>query len=422
MFVLLSLVTYVRWIQPTPRCVNDEVRYTEIVDAKVRGVVLPISGPGYVWLVSKVSSTANVATPQAVALVGWLGAALLLGTLACVLRNTVPPLALPAIAAIMCTSYFWAGISESRPQLFGYSALLMASWLLSQLARSDATNPRVTLGLLALSALTAMFHILTFFMFGCLCAATLVAIQMKRNVVARTRISRTLVTTVTVGAAIILFPGGPYSAMISDIVTAHLINPMLILGVCVGAVTIGSMPLGLVRRGGWAHAERLTTQCSSLNSDRAAMLIAAAAVALFSVQAALLPNEYWLVYNRSLLRFVASQWGNIMYAVLFLLGARTCFNLIRDGKLDQGMIVFLAATLVMALVSAAFLVISLGLLNTNWMLRAVDYAVMFGGPVAAYGVMHLWRRNPVATLILLSTGMSAGVMAGTKSSLFFVSC
>ena len=35
MFVLLSLVTYVRWTQPTPHCVNDEVRYTEIVDAKV---------------------------------------------------------------------------------------------------------------------------------------------------------------------------------------------------------------------------------------------------------------------------------------------------------------------------------------------------------------------------------------------------
>ena len=422
LFLLFFLVIAMRWAHPTPRCVNDEVRYTEIIGVRTNASALPISGPGYVWLVSNVSTVANVPLPRAVAWVGLIGAALLLGTLGWVLHRTVPQLALPAMLAVACTSYFWAGISESRPQLFGCSALVMALFLLSEVVCDETVRVRVALSLLVLSALIAIFHILSFFVFCCLCFAALLAVQMRQQAQARAHASRVLMAILAVGNILIFYPQGLYHVMIADIVTAHLINPALILGVCTASLLAGILVLSLTRRFGRNIQEIRFSAFFRQSADRALIGMAALAFVLFSIQAALLPKHYWAVYDHSPLRFAASQWGNLVYAAFFLWGVRICAGLIAAGELGRGMIAFVTATGAMVMVAAMFLVISLGLLHTNWMLRAVDYAVIFGGPIAAYGVMQLWRRNPVGVLFLLSSGALAGLLAGTKSPLFFATC
>lgn len=430
--VLVRLMGY-------PFCRNDETNWAQIADALEQGRAWPVSGPLHVGAVRLLSEWLNVGHAAGLALLALVFMPVLMGVLVwgygrfpMAVGEHARELPCPqqavswpyALAALMLSSYFWAPVLESRPQQWGVILLFASMLLLWQVLCPEPPGSGGVGGMGGASRLhwlawlyfggvlllTAGTHILTYAVALCMAVSLGVALWVVGWV--STRALACLLAAIGISLLPFLLPDGPYAVMLADLRNAHLRLPSALgnggyaewvvlggaAGLALGVALLWALRGRLARLSLVWHAVRAA---GLLDERRRVVCVALAAgmcVGLLLLQAALLPDAAWMPYRQSSILFAASQLGNVAFAVLTFWGLSRAVTLCWRFAAREALVVIQYGSYLLAVALAGLCALagSFFMLDTNWLLRIVNYAVFFAAPFAGLALAELVSRWPLA--------------------------
>lgn len=378
-------------------CASDEHNWALIAEQVAQGVDWPISGPLHFWLMRALTGYSGLTEAQTLAFIGTWSVPLILALMVFAYGRLGVAKPAKLIVVLACSTYFLAPLFESRPQQWGQVLVLVGAVLAWRAINGLAAWWPFTLLLL----LTASEHILSFAILGCMSfvAWAILYILNQSMPGALTRLLLSL------GTSLLVFwtPGTPYAPMINDLKENHLqisfewdtfSMAMIALAVSVG------LALGILRQ----CAGRLLGGAFSILDSRPALVWTGTgllAVCAIGLQAAILPAEAWKPYRSSFVLFATSQIGNLFFLGLSVSGLTSARQSYRQGinqSLMQAITVLLLAA---GCIAFGALLASFWMLDTNWLLRALNYVVLFMAPFAALGMDKLKNAPPKWTAWLL---------------------
>ena len=402
-----------------PLCPGDEAVWRQISHTLEAGHAWPVSGPGFMVAVRTLGEQLGRPTHEAIGLWGIgsvLGAVLVMLR---VYRQLEPLRAWVICTALAMSTYFLAPLLESRPQQWGQVLVLLGSWLCWRWLHG-----RGGWGFFAVLALTAGVHILSHAVLLAMCAGLLLGDVLLGQVRTPARQRRHLAVWLAwvLSLGVYLLPGGPYARMLQDIGQHHFAKLSLVVPIAM--VLLGMVLLALLywRQGSHTHLN-IKPKLQGLAQRRGlCMLMLAAVVALaMCAQAALLPAEAWRPYGGSALSFVLFQLGNLCIVLAFIAGLLVCLNPRSEPRFPPMAAQFLLLTLItLTAVAALSMLASLWLLHTNWLLRLMNYGLLFAAPVVALGLQSLTEHWPRGLRALLLTAcMALSLLAVLRPSPLF---
>lgn len=382
-----------RWWGGYPNCPTDELNWAHIAHQLDQGVHWPVSGPLHVALLRMLAGSLRLDYRQTLALMGVLFVPLAMLVMTWRYRRMgVTPLRM-SLLALCLSSYFWAALIESRPQQWGQVLVLLGGtslWLF--LSRR---GPWLVYA--ATLVLTAFTHILSFALLVMLSLWLMGYFFLLREISLRALAA--CLAALALSALVFVVPGSPYQAMLHDIAQHHLRgNGWRIAGLAaLGMVALGVF---LVQRNRMRHS-LLPWFEQRLRRARARPVLfglgtLAVVAGVLSLQAAILPADAWRPYGGSVPRFVLSQTGNLAFAGLVVAG---WIDVVTRADAPASLRAFAVMGLGWAVIAALLLATSMFLLDTNWLLRVLNYAILFGAPLAAVPLATLLRHRPAAWLL-----------------------
>lgn len=398
----LFLALVARGLAGYPNCAADEHNWAVIAEQVERGVDWPISGPLHFALVQALAHVSGLGHEPALAFVGlWSVPLLVLLMLFAYARLGV---AKPEnlLMVLSCSTYFLDPMLASRPQQWGQVLVLLGVALGWRAVRGLGAWWPYALVLV----ITASVHILSF---AILAASSLVfwAILYVLHQTTLATLAK-LLLCVMAGLVIFALPGGPYAAMLGDLRYHHLqISPVWSTTVLVLAplAAAGVLGLLLLRR----HARRLLNAALPI-LDRQPTLVLVGfgllALGTLGLQAVLLPAEAWAPYRGSILLFGFSQSGNMFFIGLLVSGLLAARQSYRHGHNQLPIQTFTILLLSMGIIAVAALVFSFWMLHTNWLLRVLNYSILFMAPFSAIGLSQLKNQPVKWSLWLVMMGIS----------------
>lgn len=413
---LLAGATAVAWIArdfggyPSIPC--DEINWSRIAAYVESGLDWPISGPLHFLVSSRVAAIFDLTHAQALAVLGIISVpvALLVMIAGYRLLGFGPS---GGIVLVLATStYFWAPLLESRPQQWGQALVLLGtavSW------RGFTVSERWWLMWAAVALLTAWVHILSAaigFSMTLLVGLTLLCL---RRTGLRQFVAMGLACVPAAG--LFAWPSGPYAPMLYDLMQNHLlVSHATYLGVL---ATLAAAITGVILAGARGYlqpvVERLLGMLAQLPRGRS-WIPAVVVLPLLAVQAAMLPAEAWLPYHDSVWLFFLLQAGNLVFLVLLLRG------LAREGPKDPGQPSsedrkLQVLLLCISLLALGGLAASAVMLDTNWMLRIINYGLPMIAPLAARG-LSLYRKTMARGAVVIAACAISGIAAVRPPLLF----
>lgn len=387
-----------RWWGGYPNCPTDELNWAHIAQQLDQGVDWPVSGPLYLAVLRALGGSLRHDYPRTLALMGVLFVPLAMLALIWGYRRLgVSPLRM-TLLALCLSSYFWAALIESRPQQWGQVLVLVGGTSL-WLALSGRGPWLVYAATLVLTAFT---HILSYALLVMLSLWLMGYFFLLRNISLGTLARCALALALSAG--VFLLPGGPYGAMLNDIAHNHLQGNGWRMAGLAGLGATAFVILLLQRH----HLRDVVLPWFEhrLRRARARPLLfglgtlAVVGVTL-SAQAAILPADAWRPYGGSVARFALSQSGNLAFATLVVAG---WIDTVTRADAPPALRAFTVMGLGWACIGALLLAASAFLLDTNWLLRVLNYAILFGAPLAAVPLAALLRRRPAAWLLVTAIG------------------
>ena len=398
--VLAALAAALRHGAGYPRCLNDEINWSTIAGQLDRGVDWPVSGPLFVDALRGLAALTGAPYPLVLSWMGVLGVFVGAGLLLWSYRRLAWA-ALPAtMVALALTSYFWAPLLEARPQQWGQVLVLAGAvscwrWL----------THRGGWLFFALLALTALTHILSHVVLACICAVLALADWLEGGRFGRRH--RLVWGALLASALVYVWPAGPYAPMLQDLKVHHVPRLLAAAPQLLGAA-LALSGLTFAARQHWhrdPHRGRALALCLARHRRAAVLAAALLLVTALSLQAWILPDAAWGPYGGSVWRFVVLQGGNALFLLSFLLGAPLLFgHSSATGEAAHSRRMLRWALAALALLGLAALAGSLRSLDTNWLLRLVNYGVLFAAPVAGAGLAWMHRRGFPAALLWVLAG------------------
>lgn len=406
LFALLACV--MRVLLDYPLCVNDEKNWIGIAQQLDRGVAWPVSGPAFVNTLRQAAWYTDSSHAQVMPWMGVCGVFIVVGGLSWGYYRLGLKTLVPVFATLALSSYFWAPLLEARPQQWGQLAVFLGTisawrWL----------QHRGGLAFFVALPAVAFTHILSHAVLVFLCLVLVVAHSMAQR---RWTLRHLVVALLAIASfAVYAWPGGPYTDMLRDLRQAHFQHWPLSLPMSLAALALAAA-LVWASRHLWqqqAHWPALVAARLLRHQRAVGWALCIAALVMLSMQAYLLPAQAWEPYEDSWLRFVLFQSGNLLFAGFLLVGAGRWLGGFHHSRIDPGMARFLVCVLVgIALLGLLSVAASWWLLDTNWLLRVLNYGIFFAAVPAALGMEHVsrhwphWRRG-----LLLGMGMAASVLA-----------
>ena len=400
-----------------PPCVSDEVRWADISRWIAAGDSQPISGALF-FAILQFAVRVTASSPEAVLqAMGIATVPVVLGSLWFGYR--LMRLAYPgAVFVVLATSsYFWSPLLESRPQQLGQGLVFLGIVFLWRALEGDHVPTRkFWWGWLGILAFTGWFHILSL---GILLALSHL-LYLVHGMVALTHPPRHALSRLMLGTgmatALVFWPGGPYSATVYALQHDLFPGPMGMIPVLVGLCALAALVLAAAPsiQAHWeAHHPRLRHWFQN-NPGTSVMGLTGIPLLLLSFQATLLPDEAWLPYGGSLLRFLLLQSGNLFFLGLCVAGVGMA---IRGGivptrsvrfPLPEVMVPTLGLLAVLALGTSSLMA------HTNWMLRILSYGLPFIAPIGAAVLMESRYRIPLLTVafVLAVVSLMAALQLG----------
>jgi hypothetical protein len=128
---------------------------------------------------------------------------------------------------------------------------------------------------------------------------------------------------------------------------------------------------------------------------------------LLIFQGKILPAGAWNTYHGSVWFFIALQAGNLFFAALFMSGLNHIYQSWRLYPEHADIENFVILLFTMGFVAAISLVLSLWMLDKNWLLRIINYSILFMAPFAAIGFSKIrhkkikWGSLIIASIVSL---------------------
>lgn len=426
-----------------PTCPGDEHSWAEIWRQVAAGVEWPISGPLFFsvlnlgvdltgWEPEAVLAVLGMVSVPVVVSMIWF-AYRLLG-----LRNI-----LLVFLILATTNYFWAPLLESRPQQWGLGLVVLGlTVFLRVIYRSvdiykldivqsvgshyrpnlvgnpmvgdfDGTSARRGDGTLGsvpwllwafwsvLLLLTASVHLLSFALLLGLSFLLLILFAILHHDPLANKVL--WVASALPGLSLLVLPDGPYAAMLLDLRVNHfpgLVGPSAVFAVAVVAFLGAAIVVPYLRTSGSWVLRHIGRFADVLDPRIVVLAATVLAIALLGAQAMMLPAEAWTPYSGSWLRFVFFQSGNVFFFFLVCLGVWHLLLRPRSVLMQEGLFGLVQLLLGFALVAVAMLIASLIMLDSNWMLRVLNYGVIVAAPIAAFGMSYSRVRMALMMLCI----------------------
>ncbi|MBB6576285.1 hypothetical protein HNP33_000333 [Comamonas odontotermitis] len=391
-----------------PICHNDEVNWVSIAHQLDAGVHWPVSGPAFIHTVRALSEQLQFSHTQSISMVGIGGVFVSMLLLLWGYRKLALAGSAAILAGLALSSYFWAPLMESRPQQWGQMLVFLGvicAWL--WLHRQGGW------AFFLIVPCIAVTHILSHAILVFLCGMLVIADFLEKRPLTWRHFSLLLVVVASMG--VYAWPHGPYAAMLADLEQVQM-QRLLQAGPYLAALPLvaGMALMGVQRKWHWrpSWTEAVATGLERRRTATGLGLLCIVFTAL-AIQAYLLPAQAWLPYGGSMLRFLAFQLGNVMFAVFFVVGI---YGLI-DGLHAKRYNPLMGRLLIWVLIAFATLALlsiaaSWWLLDTNWFLRVLNYGIFFAAIVTAIGIANATKTWPrVAMYTLLGVGMVASILA-----------
>ena len=391
-----------------PICHNDEVNWISIAHQLDAGVHWPVSGPAFIHTVRTLSEQLQFSHAHSISVVGVGGVFVSVLLLLWGYRKLALTGSGVILAGLALSSYFWAPLMESRPQQWGQMLVFLGvicAWL--WLHRQGGW------AFFLIVPCIAVTHILSHAILVFVCGMLVIADFLEKRPLTWRHFSLLLVVVASMG--VYVWPHGPYAAMLADL--EHVQMKRLLRGgpyLVVLPLFTGMVLMWVQRRWHWrpSWSEAVAASLERRRTATGLGLLCLVFTAL-AIQAYLLPAQAWLPYGGSMLRFLAFQLGNVMFAIFFVIGIYGLVEGLRTQRFEPVMgrllIWVLIAFTTLALLS---IVASWWLLDTNWFLRVLNYGIFFAAIVTAVGISSATKTWPrAATYALLGVGMVASILA-----------
>jgi hypothetical protein len=419
-YAIAGLLTaaVIRGVWNYPWCWNDEGFYVFILEQRELGVIFPISGALYVWLLEFLTPLLHWSYASTVSLLGIVSVPILLLIAARAYRDACGAAAVPAILGVLTlSSYFFAPLLESKPQQWGEFFALAGG-----LSACRAMRGAGSWWLFSVcAALVSLLHILSFGILVAVCGLVWLQYFLAGTVDGRT--GAALARALTPGVAITLLPGGPFAVLIEVLFQNHIVDHKAAwtLVTAMGtafALSIGSAPR---LRPTLASVGQRLRRATRSHAGGPVVIVLAGSVVLLGLQALLLPQDYWSLYDRSLPRFLFAQSGNLVFLLLVAGGIARAWVAYGHRPLPEYLADVAALTIATAIVGCVALISTVWMTDTNWLLRVVGYGVLFAAPFAAYEARELLPHHHTAKLVVWLTLATISLLAAVKSS-WLMSC
>ena len=389
----------VRYFWGYPRCQNDELNWVGIARNIDAGHDWPVSGPIFMFVLRSLKALTEM---RYVHLISGLGVfSVFVGTLLIILGYSRLRITRPGItlAALALSSYFWVPLLEARPQQWGQILVFIgaiAAWM--WLHRNGGWLFFPVLALISFS------HILSHAILIFLCTTLALADYFENRPM--TRRHAIVIASALLSLVVYLLPDGPYQTMLRDIEQTHLRRllgaaPYLGAAALVAVLAVMALKPHLHWREHWSRK----TMMFALTHKN---LISAALLLVFfiamSIQATVLPSAAWLPYGGSIWTFVIFQTGNLVFASLFVFGLFAFFQATAEQEIATSHARLITWSLLsFGLLGLITLIASFWMLDTNWVLRLINYAILFAAPIAAMGLasITLLKKHPAFYALLV---------------------
>ena len=315
----LGIACFARFTLNYPICKGDEGNYVGILYAIKNGIDWPVSGPVFLWINQWITCLSGMKYEETINFVGIFSTPVVLlsmySVLLVALRNTSK--AFLSTLLVFISSYFLGPLIEARPQQLG-QVLVLAGTTLGCLNRSDPFR----IGLLALIVTaTAMYHILSFVV---LCGALSLIVLMKHSTRDPKDIAHLMpIVSFIPGVLLLIWPSGPYAAMIRDIVYVHFkvsfpIFYFLIFGLFLSGFFL---LLGIKYTEEWWIwiTETLKRRLCQLAPSHLFFLMVFVSVFFLILQYVILPADHKPIGIQEW-RFYLLQLGNLIFLILYCWG------------------------------------------------------------------------------------------------------
>ena len=429
---IFLLAALARFYGLTDWCNNDEHRYIRIIEEISLGKVWPISGPGFVAIVQLIGKTTSNSISHSVAIVGYGASALLLISAWLFYRSIIPESISRTFLVLATTTYFWAELAESRPQLLGCSALLLVAiiykkTIFSKVNRYTAFWPLILTGLTT-GTITAFIHILSFAVISALFTGCVIGIL----IFTPSKFNKASLLTLAFtsgGICTIFWPTGAYNSMLLDIKQVQIANTGLLLRIGIFAALLTITTYTEYKIHFLSKIDRKTDfrnifshYATNITYAKATLTIGILLASAIAIQSYMLPPNYFAVYHNNPSLLLIAQAGNLLFLMLFVTGF---FQIFKRATLNtphtNSILLFILITS-MGTISAIMLISSFAMHDTNWMLRSADYFIFIAAPIAAQSryLKHINGKSAMSFLIISAIAVS--FLAGNKNNLFFAQC
>lgn len=396
-----------------PHAPSDEHNWSDIALAVLRGADWPISGPLHFEVTQALARVLTLSPASALAVLGVMSVPAVLGMYVVAYRWLGFDQVGWLLLASSLSTYFWAPLLESRPQQWGQALTLLCMAGNFRLLGATATTTRrhyfrAWVSSCMLFLLLACTHILsTAITFG-LCL-TLAVTMMGTHQTTWPKVTLLLAATVP-GLLLLFWPTGPYKSMWLDIRQNHLQIDLSTLGIAATAALALAICWTVWARSHGAALLRATLAYYDSHPRLCTTFLLVLTVCMLGLQAQLLPAQAWHLYQGSAVLFVLLQLGNLAFLGLVFLG----LHFAREAHLTdpnapwRHMADLLSSA---GLVALGLLLASFYLLDTNWLLRFINYALLLASPFAALAAMRLVSSKGARwiwwTLVSLSLSVTA---------------
>lgn len=382
-----------------PRCQNDELNWIHIAHSLDKGVDWPVSGPSFMYVLRELKSLTQM---QYAHLISGMGIfSVFVGTLLIILGYSRLRITRPGVilVALSLSSYFWVPLLEARPQQWGQIQVFIGSiavWLWLHKRGGWLFFPVLILA--------SVSHILSHAILVFMCATLALADYFENRPL--TRRHAIVIACVLLSLGIYLLPSGPYQTMLRDIEQIHL-RKLLVVAPYLGAAALAmifallTLQPRLHWRPDWSHA---TARYALTHQRRISILVLAIFFVAMAIQASVLPAASWLPYGGSIWTFFIFQTGNLLFALLFIHGLFAFLRAVSDQAIDLSHARMLVWSLIaFAALGAITLIASFWMHDSNWVLRLINYCILFAAPIAALGLeqFQVLKRRPLLYLLIL---------------------
>ncbi len=398
MFTICAIT--VRYYWGYPRCQNDELNWVGIARNIDAGQDWPVSGPSFMYVLRELKALTAIHYPQ---LLSGLGVfSVFVGTLLIILGYSKLRLARPGITlvALALSSYFWVPLLEARPQQWGQIQVFLgaiAAWLWLHRKNGGWLFFPVLM-------LISISHILSHAILAFLCTALTLADYVENRPM--TRRHGIVIVSLLLSLVVYVLPNGPYQTMLRDIELNHL-RRLMAFAPYLGGALLASMYIVMILkpRLHWrAHWSRQTAEYALTHQRTICTGLLLVFFLAMSAQASVLPDASWKPYGGSIWTFLIFQTGNLVFAAMFVVGLFSFLRAILAQEIDASnarMLIW--SLLAFGVLGLLTLVASFWLLDTNWLLRLINYAILFAAPIAAMGLIRIevLKRYPTLNAIAL---------------------